>query len=323
MLLPIADYDSWWKYCSFDDIVLTDSSISIKTHKTDESTVTVYLMDSGIDIDHIEFTDRNIKLLYSHTDNDFSDSIGTGTAMASLIIGKTCGVNDVLLKVVKANIDSYMSAILAIISDIQNNPKGIKIVNIGFNIPKNIEVEKKLQELIDNGVVIVAASGDATIEHNNTLTPASMKDVIVVGSYDTDFEPVNTSHGQLSAWAPGVHIKVAQPNNLYTFSSGTNLSSAIHSAALVYGLYDFKINGYSFINLIKTNKDIKKIYFTNSVVKRNLLSLNNEKAHNNYKGSMNHISTFFEDRKNKTLYYICEYINNYILKAGEKIDITG
>jgi len=259
----------WWKVYSIKniDIGMSDTSVPIYGNG-----VNVYVMDSGINQQHEEFTDRNISLLYSTT-NDYIDETGHGTAVASLIAGKTCGLTSPNVKIIKlwgvnhqALQSQILSALDAILWDSLNSDGMPSVVNMSWGIAKNSYIDSKIQVLLDAGIIVVAAAGNTGVPIND-ITPASIPGVITVGSYGQDFIPsdfssytdptiVNlsqnaTNHGELDVWAPGEKIYAAQVNGGYGFVAGTSFSSAIYSGEVIYtmsqNLFRFRMEGISAI----------------------------------------------------------------------------
>ena len=267
----------WWKVYSIKniDIGSTDNNIPIYGNN-----VNVYIMDSGIDTQHEEFTNRNISLLYSITD-DYIDETGHGTAVASLIAGKTCGLTCPNVKIIKlwdadhqALQSQILSALDAILLDSLNSNGMPSVVNMSWGIAKNSYIDSKIQILLDAGVIVVAAAGNTGIPIND-ITPASIPMVITVGSYGQDFIPsdfssytdptiVNlsqnaTNYGELDVWAPGEKIYAAQANGGYGFVAGTSFSAAIYSGEVIYTIsqhfFRFGMEGISVIYDLIDNID--------------------------------------------------------------------
>lgn len=252
LTVKVSDTKDWWKNYSFISTEFNNSTLTINRLGQH---INVYVMDSGIENDHDEFVDAKITNLFSVT-GEFSDKNGHGTAIASVIVGKTCGITDANLKVVKifdpthATLEhELLDALDAIINDHEDNT--FSVLNCSWSIPKNDWVENKLRVLEDEGVFIVAAAGNngTSIED---VTPASMMDAVTVGAYNESLEPCNFSnytgtssisvtgdavnHGELDGWAPGENIYAASLNNTYNFVAGTSIAAGISSAILASNL---------------------------------------------------------------------------------------
>lgn len=248
------DHD-WWKVASIQNISFDNPTFS---HTVRGENATVYLLDSGINLEHDEFTNRNVSLFHSFTDN-FTDKTGHGTGLASVITGNTCSLSSTNLKVVKVfdpDVESLQSDLLsaldAIIKDYIANGRGPTIANMSWSIDYNELINRKIQLMIDMGIYVVCAAGNSG-KHITDVTPACILDAITVGSINQDFEPSNftnytaedsiisftngnTNYGELDGWAPGERIYAANKFGGYSYITGTSVSSAIVASALAHNL---------------------------------------------------------------------------------------
>lgn len=252
LTVTVNDTKDWWKNYSY---VSTEFEKSTLTINRLGQNVNVYVMDSGIESDHPDFVDAKITNVFSVT-GEFSDKNGHGTAIASVIVGKTCGITDANLKVVKIFDPTHntlehelLDALDAIINDHVDNT--FSVLNCSWSIPKNEWVEHKLRILEDEGIFVLAAAGNngTSIED---VTPASMIDVITVGAYNQSLEPCdfsnytgsseisvagnNVNHGELDGWAPGEQIYAACLDGKYGYVAGTSIATGIASAILASNL---------------------------------------------------------------------------------------
>lgn len=247
--------NDWWKVAS---LFAPDFSIDTQIKYRRGQSAIVYVVDSGIKLDHTEFEFASVSNLFSFND-DFTDHNGHGTAIASLLCGKTCAISDPIVKSVKifqTGVTTLKSDLIrsfdAIIEDVKNTPDKFHVINLSWGIPRDLYVESKIRALIDFGVWVVAAAGNGgtTIED---ITPACMPEVFTIGAYDTDLMPCDFSNytgplvttdgmvnsGELDSWAPGMSIRVAALNGDYEFVGGTSMAAAIHSAAIAYNTYNY------------------------------------------------------------------------------------
>jgi len=253
--ISTTDQKDWWKNYSLASPVFDQPTT---TYSQKGSNIHVYIMDSGIEASHPEFQGVEISNLYSVTPGDFSDNKGHGTALASLVSGKTCGISSAKLKIVKIFDPShetlqseFLDALDAVMADLPEGYFGI--LNCSWSIPRNEWVEFKLKECIDDGLWIIAASGNSGTAIGD-VTPAAMPEAFTIGSYNMDLQPSDfsnysngssisysaspTNHGALDGWAPGEQIYCAALNGTYAFSAGTSLACAITSAVTAHNLSD-------------------------------------------------------------------------------------
>lgn len=312
LIINTKDKRDWWKNYSLTTPEFDKDTITIS--RKGKNTL-VYIMDSGINSSHPEFDGVNIDYVYSVTPNNFNDTNGHGTAIASIISGKTCGLTSSKLKIVKIFDSSHstllsemISALDAIINDVPKNT--FAVVNCSWAIARNSFVESKIKSMIQKGIFVVASAGNngTSIED---VTPAAMPEVLTIGSYNSDLSPSNFSNftgqshisntanevngGELDGWAPGEDIYCAKLNDELGFASGTSMACAVAVAVLAYNLECYtapdgtKIYGYEDTPLIKgDNNDAD---FSRYCVRRpELLDLSNEK----YQNSKSFIATIYD-----------------------------
>jgi subtilisin family serine protease len=192
----IEDTKNWWKVASVNNL---DFDETIHTHTIRGFNSTVYILDSGIEENHPEFVGVDVTLLHSFTDN-FTDTKGHGTGLASLISGKTCGLTGASLKIVKiydVNKPTLQSDLLhafdQVLADYTANGRKPSVANLSWGIPYNSYINSKIQVLINQGIFVVVAAGNAGVPIEN-VTPASIANVLTVGSYDQSLKPCDFSN---------------------------------------------------------------------------------------------------------------------------------
>lgn len=298
---------NWWKMSS---ILSADFDSTNNSHTVRGEQVNVYVLDSGIESTHSEFSNISLENVHSFT-SDFNDTTGHGTAISSVIAGNTCSLanpNLCIVKIFDSNVTTYQSDMLlafdAVIShrELNNNP--VAVMNLSWSIPKNQFIESKIQTMIDAGIFVVCSAGNSGIPIEN-VTPASMPDVLTIGSYNenlvpSDFsnysnQPISTTQnvtntGSLDGWAPGENIRAAGLNNTFITVNGTSIAAAIHTSAVAYNLFAFLGDDGNFtpctISYAGNSEDALRI----SLSKENLLTIGAE-----YNGSTNKITTFVSD----------------------------
>jgi subtilisin family serine protease len=250
----VDDEKNWWKVASIKDI---DFESETYTHTVRGFGGTVYILDSGLETSHPEFQGVDVQLLHSFT-NEFSDTRGHGTALASLISGKTCGLTGATIKVVKifdTSVSTYQSDMLAafdaVLNDYITNGRTLSVVNLSWGMIKNEYIDAKINYLRSQGLNIVAAAGNSGVPIDN-VTPASIPAVLTVGAYNQSLTPCDfsnytgesiisvtneiTNTGALDIWAPGEKIWAAGLNGTYGYIAGTSAAAAITSGAIIYNL---------------------------------------------------------------------------------------
>lgn len=323
----IEDTKNWWKVASINNL---DFDQQIHTHTIRGFESTVYILDSGIESSHPEFENANITLLHSFT-GDFTDTRGHGTGLASLISGKTCGLTGSSLKIVKifdTNQPTLQSDLLhaldAVLTDYISNGRKPSVVNLSWGIPRNDYINAKVQVLMDQGMFVVAAAGNSGVPIGD-VTPASIPNVLTIGSYNQQLTPCDFSdytgetitslttgevnNGALDGWAPGEHIWVAGLNGTYGFIAGTSASAAITSGAIAYNFSKYTSDEHStsiftnFVDSIEYMKTWRPIagnphsytpYTIIAMSKTNMLDLSDPK----YSSSVNRVVSYVSGPEN-------------------------
>ena len=294
--------NDWWKNYIVKNPKFDQPEYEIEKRGKD---VVVYVLDSGCEISHDEFTNRPVENLFSFNGN-FTDTNGHGTAIASVITGNTCGVSDATVKVVKIfqagtpTLQSdLMNALDSIYNDFVQNSYSCAVINCSWTISKNSFIESKLQILINMGLIVVAAAGNNGTPIQD-VTPASMNTVLTIGSFNQNLVPSDfsnytgtssislsageTNYGELDGWAPGENIYCAGLNNSYGHVAGTSIAAGIQSAACAYNLTTFKVE-------YDLNRSYTAYVGDASLSRKNLLDLSDSK----YSSSKNAICTLHDE----------------------------
>jgi subtilisin family serine protease len=301
--ISTTDEKDWWKNYVLSEPDFDNQTVTLSRKGNG---VSVYIMDSGIHAIHPEFLDSTIVNLFSITDN-FLDTSGHGTAIASVISGKSCGLTSATLKIVKifdknqpTRQSDMLNALDSVLGDFSINNQQAAVLNCSWHIDKNQYIENKIRTLINQGIFVVAAAGNSGVPIEN-VTPASMPEVITMGSYGPNFEPSDFSNysepsvisntanevnsGRLDGWAPGEKIWVALLNEGYGYSAGTSISTGIHSGVLAYNLADRLFSDHTLPDF--TQNASVSLLSGISLRRKGLMDLSDPK----YAGSANCVST--------------------------------
>jgi subtilisin family serine protease len=205
--------------------------------------VVVYVVDSGVNIAHSELDGASIEYLY--TPDDYTDPSGHGTAIISLIVGKTVGVaRGAHVKVVKIpmsttiSVSELLTALDAIIAD----HSGVAVVNCSWTVAKSSILDAKITELESDGLVVVAAAGNDGVAAD-TVSPAGLDSVLGVGASDVydrviGWGGVTPNFGpEVDVFAPGVDVMCATSGGLAEMS-GTSLAAAVVSGVVAQFIAD-------------------------------------------------------------------------------------
>ncbi|MHB1007978.1 MAG: S8 family peptidase [Propionibacteriaceae bacterium] len=228
------------------------------TYPNDGSGVTVYVIDSGIQRTHTQFSSATIGAGYDFVDNDTdpSDCAGHGTAVSSLVAGNTFGaakgVTLVPLRVLDCTGSGYGSDVIRAVDWIASNRAAgaPAVANLSFGGPASggtSPLDTALQGLINSGVSVVAAAGNGDGAGNGldacTEDPARLPDAVTVAAVDQNHvEPTWSNYGScVDLYAPGVSNTVAllgSTNTSTGIGSGTSFSAPLASATIALILHD-------------------------------------------------------------------------------------
>jgi hypothetical protein len=207
---------------------------------TGSSLITVAIIDTGIDIDHPEFTGRISELSYNSVTQTvgleaIDDDQGHGTMVAGVIgananngTGIAGVTNQVQLMVIKANEigeDTFKDSdiIRAIYYAVDH---GADIINLSLGSSyANSLTKKAVEYAYENNVLVVASSGNDG--ENIKKYPASFDSVISVGSVDQylSLSSFSNYNDKVDVVAPGSAIITTNFTNTYSTVSGTSFSS--------------------------------------------------------------------------------------------------
>jgi hypothetical protein len=210
---------------------------------TPQRPVEIFVVDCGINKNHNELVNAQIDDFFKLSQfDDYFDDLNHGTAIASLIVGQTLGVNpNVRIKNVKITGKNYKPTLLElgqvfdkILFYHKTNPGVFRIINLSWGIPRSLVLETKLQNLYANGIFIVAAAGNTAINIDD-VTPAGFANSYTVAAAkedDTELVGVYGLTKQIDLYAPGKNIQVAAYNDDhgYLTLTGSSLSAAFVSA---------------------------------------------------------------------------------------------
>lgn len=203
--------------------------------------IKIAVLDTGIDDSHDMFKDKNIISENFINNKEATDFNGHGTHVAGIAAGNADlkGVAkdaDILnAKVLDSQGKGSTSSIIAGINWAVE--EGADIITISFgssNSDFDSPLVSAIDEAIENGVIVIAASGNCRKgcgSFYGVTFPGSLPEVITVGAVD-DKELADFSSGDKfkdyikpDFTAPGVDIRSSFLNNEYKDMSGTSMSA--------------------------------------------------------------------------------------------------
>lgn len=203
--------------------------------------VTVYVLDSGVNIHHPDFENRAKWGYQCKICSDY-DETGHGTHVAGLIGSRTFGVAKkvqiVSVKVFELNF-SPISRILAGLQwavDEINSKKQLHVINLSFGTySKSVILDAAIKSAIEDGKVIVAAAGDDLTDGcQGAITNVS--GVVVVGSSNKGLISSMSNYGDcITVWAPGIDVYSLSEYGV-DILSGSSMSTGIVSGSIALKL---------------------------------------------------------------------------------------
>lgn len=206
--------------------------------------VNVYVVDSGLNASHIEFTGR-VGTVTSVSGLDGSDCIGHGTHVAGTIGGNTVGVapgvtiNSVQINYECVNGYASFSDQLAAMDWIVANALPNSVVNLSYTIGSE-SVRLAIDEVIRDGHVFVNASGNDGVDACSLPTvqqfpPATLS---IGNTQSNDSKRSSSNYGScVDIFAPGTSIFSAYKGSSGTYATATGTSMASPHVAGVAAIY--------------------------------------------------------------------------------------
>lgn len=202
--------------------------------------VDVYVLDTGIFLEHQEFEGRAI--YGTHLYNEKGDVYGHGTHVASTIAGKIVGVSpDVRIIDVKVLNDGGSGQNSVIVKGIAWAVENIKktkrcsIISMSLGGGMSSIMDRAIQETYKENILTVVSAGNSN-DHIAWYSPAREPLAITVGGSDIKDKKYILSNygGNIDIIAPAVQIYGAYQKDpkLYTRKSGTSMAAPHVSGVL-------------------------------------------------------------------------------------------
>jgi len=201
--------------------------------------VTAYVIDTGININHVEFQGRAIWGA-NFVDSQNTDCNGHGTHVAGTIGGATYGVAKkvtlVAVKVLNCQGSGSNAGVIAGINYVATNAPKPSVANMSLGGSKSTALDSAVTNAIKAGVTFVVAGGN---ENDNSClySPADVPTAITVGATGVDDSQGNeidnrayfSNYGTcVTLFAPGLMIQsawIGSKNTEVQTISGTSMAS--------------------------------------------------------------------------------------------------
>lgn len=200
--------------------------------KTKGAGIKVGIIDTGIDYNHPEFAGRFVGGYDNvNEDDDPFDGHGHGTHVAGIIASSLnnagiAGISpEVSLYAYKAIADNGVGYTSDLVESLDSAIRdGIQTINISIGTNQaSIALENKLNQAVNQGMVIVAAAGNTG--GGAVLYPAAYDSVISVAATDENDQFASFSSLGAEISAPGVNILSTVPGGRYATLSGTSMAA--------------------------------------------------------------------------------------------------
>lgn len=245
-------YNTTWglgriSHKTFDSPLGTDDSTYVFGSQGGKDT-TLYILDSGVREDHIEFTGR-VRWGANYIDDKNNDAHGHGTHITGIAAGHNVGVakfaNIVAVKVIdsqrRAAISNIIKGVQWIIEDHKKNPNQRSVINYSAVGSISEARTHALQQAVDAGIMVVTAAGNSAADacqYGPANMAATSDGVISVAALNYTNTPAYfTNYGPCATvYAPGVSILSAanDTTSAYQYMSGTSMSSPFVAGLAAY-----------------------------------------------------------------------------------------
>jgi len=187
------------------------------------------IIDGGIDPKSTKLKQAKIHMREFLTGDEPSSAVAHGTAIAELLVGpgrlKEAQLYSASVISEGKNGDVY-SGVAPMLKAINwMVESGVDVINISLAGPYNRTLDRGIQRAVDEGVVIVAAVGNAGANASPQY-PAALKSVIAATAVDSRGEIYNKAvHGRhVDVAAPGVEVFVGDDGS-GRYVSGTSIAT--------------------------------------------------------------------------------------------------
>jgi subtilisin family serine protease len=244
--LAATQHDAPWGLARIDQRQNTQDTSY--TYDTTGAGVTVYVLDSGLNVNHVDFGGRAVSG-WDFIDDDphvgedcvgWPRTYGHGTHVAGTIGGQTYGVAKqvqlVGVRVVACDEVPDLSIAMAAIDWVIGHHSGPSVINASLGVPASALVDQAVAAATDAGVHVVVSAGNESSSACN-YSPARSPLAITVGAATaSDARASFSNYGScVDIYAPGVQILSADagPANTETrYWQGTSMA-APHVAGAV------------------------------------------------------------------------------------------
>lgn len=222
------------------------------------NSVTVAVVDSGVDLDH-PFLAGRIKeggKDFVQSDNVPEDEHGHGTHIAGTIVDCTPGLNVDILPIRVLDSDNRGYTIDFVNGIDHAIDKKVDIINFSISVDVHSNyLDNTIKRAISAGIPTVISAGNLN-KDTGTQCPAHLADAIIVSAIDSGNNKAYFSNygASIDIAAPGVNIYNCDMGGNYTYMSGTSMAAPhISAIAAMYKLNNPDLTPIEVEELITTH----------------------------------------------------------------------
>ncbi|MGB8810139.1 MAG: S8 family peptidase [Acinetobacter calcoaceticus] len=204
------------------------------------SGTTAYIVDTGILSSHQQFSGRVLSGYTAISDgNGTTDCNGHGTHVAGTVGGSTYGVaknvNLVPIRILGCDGSGASSNVIAGLDWILKNGKKPAVVNMSLGGDASSSLDSAVENLFDNGYVMVVAAGNSNTDACSASPARVSKALTVAATDNTDTRASYSNYGScVDIFAPGSQINSSWigSNTATKVLNGTSMATP-HVAGVV------------------------------------------------------------------------------------------
>jgi len=191
--------------------------------------VTVWVLDTGIDVTHPEF-DGRASFAADTIDGDAGDCDGHGTVVAGIAASRDYGVAKGAtvraVKVLDCSGSGTLSSLLSGIDFVAEHAQGPSVAVMSWSYGASDVLLAAVSSLVAQGVFVAASAGNTGAD-DCTAAPRAVRGVMVVANSTIDDERNETSStgACVDLYAPGTRIISTVPGGETASYTGTSMAA--------------------------------------------------------------------------------------------------
>jgi len=233
-----------------------DVSPQCRDDATEGSGAYVYVIDSGINFSHTEFSGRALHGANFVPGSPDYDEVGHGTSIAGIIGGTTYGVAKsctmISVKVVDKRRIGKVGWLCQAIQWATEDAiaKGIaekSVMNISLSWKYNAIINSAVKKATNAGIMVVVSAGNSGKLAFTRSPPSASTAITVAASGPDDHRAPFSNYGPcVNIFAPGIRIPTASSSvdNGPGYSSGTSAAAAHVSGLAAYFISNENLRGF-------------------------------------------------------------------------------